>query len=148
MDSVKEEKKEFVCTRCGCCCKNIKNYEPAEFLDRGDGVCKYYDEANKACTIYDFRPEICRVDKMYKLYKDKMTWNEYVDLNYESCEELRKIEKINKFKEIYPGKLRYYYENGDMVGEEDLISELAGDKIVVNKAKEEYLFEEDMFEGE
>ena len=61
-------KKKFVCNRCGCCCKNIKYYEPAQFLDRGDGVCKYYNDADKACTIYDFRPDFCRVDKMYKLY--------------------------------------------------------------------------------
>ena len=86
-------KKKFVCNRCGCCCKNIKYYEPAQFLDRGDGVCKYYNDADKACTIYDFRPDFCRVDKMYKLYKDKMTWDEYVDLNYEECIELRKLER-------------------------------------------------------
>jgi len=42
---------------------------------------------------YDFRPDFCRVDKMYKLYKDKMTWDEYVDLNYEACIELRKLER-------------------------------------------------------
>ena len=83
----------YIIWRCGCCCKNIKYYEPAQFLDRGDGVCKYYNDADKACTIYDFRPDFCRVDKMYKLYKDKMTWDEYVDLNYEACIELRKLER-------------------------------------------------------
>lgn len=134
------DRKEFVCTRCGCCCKKVTYYEPAAFLDRGDGVCKYYDDTNKACTIYDFRPEFCRVDKMYKLYKDKMTWDEYLKLNYESCEELRKMEKIDKFKEIYPSKLRECLENE----EEEEKSKTDDNKIIINNSeKKEYLFDDD-----
>lgn len=119
-----EEKKEFVCNRCGCCCRNIGNYEPAEYLDRGDGVCKYYDEANRACTIYEFRPDICRVDKMYKDYKNQMSWNEYVDLNYESCEELRKLEKAK--------------------GNKVITNEADNNEYINNLLEDEYLFDEDM----
>ena len=77
------------------------------FLDRGDGTCKYFDEKTNLCTIYDFRPEICRVDKMYKKYRSKMTWNQYVDANYEACEQLREVEKAIKNRKEYPNKLRY-----------------------------------------
>ena len=91
-----ENNKEFKCNRCGCCCKNIGYVEEAAHLDRGDGVCKYYSDDKKMCTIYDFRPDICRVDKMYKRFKDKMTYDEYLNLSYESCEELRKLEKKKK----------------------------------------------------
>jgi len=88
-----ENNKEFECKRCGCCCKNIGYVEEASHLDRGDGVCKYYSDDKKMCTIYDFRPDICRVDKMYKRFKDKMTYDEYLNLSYDSCEELRELEK-------------------------------------------------------
>lgn len=89
-----EQKRQFKCNKCGACCKVVGLVEEAKFLDRGDGVCKYLDK-NNLCTIYDFRPEICRVDKMYKKYKDKMTWDEYLDLSYESCDYLRSIEKFD-----------------------------------------------------
>lgn len=36
--------REFKCNRCGVCCKHVADVEEAEFLDRGDGVCKYYDD--------------------------------------------------------------------------------------------------------
>lgn len=94
------EKKEFKCNRCGACCKNISYVEEASFLDRGDGVCKYYSDDKKMCTIYDFRPEICRVDKVYKRFKDKMTWDQYVDLSYESCEQLRDFERKKKIEKL------------------------------------------------
>lgn len=102
-----EEKKEFVCSKCGCCCKHVNCSEDSIFLDRGDGTCKYFDEKTNLCNIYDFRPDICRVDKVYKRYKNKMTWNQYVDLNYASCEQLREVEKAIKNRKEYPNKLRY-----------------------------------------
>ena len=45
------------------------------------------------CKIYEFRPEICNVEKMYKKYKNKMTYDEYVKLTYDACDELREYEK-------------------------------------------------------
>lgn len=93
-----EQKREFKCSRCGACCRTVGLIEEAKFLDRGDGVCKYLDK-NNLCMIYDFRPEICRVDKMYKRYKNKMTWDEYLELSYESCDKLRELEKERKNKD-------------------------------------------------
>ncbi len=162
MDNNNEIKKEFVCKKCGCCCKNIGVYEPAEFLDRGDGVCKYFDEKTNLCTIYDFRPDFCRVDKMYKQYKDKMTWNQYVDANYEGCEELRKMEKIKEFKRVYPGKLRYYLEDGEFndtlkeieeiekKNEDKIKNDWYQNKVVINKTDEDedYLYDDDEILGD
>lgn len=81
----------FPCTQCGLCCKNVHVAPETQFLDRGDGACKYYDDASKKCTIYEQRPNICRVDRMFKLqYKEVYTWNQYVDLNIQACEVLQK----------------------------------------------------------
>ena len=102
-----EEKKEFVCDKCGLCCKCLAYSEDGDFLNRGDGVCKYLDETTNLCKIYDFRPEVCRVDKMYKRYKDKMTWNQYVDMFTSVCDKLKEMDKAKKFREMYPNKLRY-----------------------------------------
>lgn len=48
------------CNKCGACCKLagfiVKN------LNRGDGVCKMLLDDN-TCSIYETRPEICRVNK-------------------------------------------------------------------------------------
>ncbi len=95
-----DDKRVFKCNRCGCCCKNIGYVQEADFLNRGDGVCKYYSDDKKMCMIYDFRPDICRVDKMYKRFKDKMSWDEYIDFNYESCEQLRELEKKKKMGNV------------------------------------------------
>lgn len=93
-----EKIREFKCSRCGACCKNIGYVEEASHLDRGDGVCKYYSDDKKMCTIYDFRPEICRVDKMYKRFKSEMSWDKYLDLSYEACDKLRALEKEKKLE--------------------------------------------------
>lgn len=93
-----ENRREFKCSRCGACCKNIGYVEEALHLDRGDGVCKYYSDDKKMCTIYDFRPEICRVDKMYKRFKNDMSWDKYLDSSYEACDKLREIEKSKKYE--------------------------------------------------
>ena len=60
-------------------------------LDRGDGICKYFDTDNKLCSIYETRPLKCNIDKSYELYfKDQLTRYEYYEINYRACEELKK----------------------------------------------------------
>ncbi len=60
-------------------------------LDRGDGICKYFDFSSNLCTIYKERPLICNVDQMYRVYfKDKMSKEEYYNLNSEACNQLKK----------------------------------------------------------
>ena len=132
-----DTKKEFKCSKCGCCCRNVTNYEPASFLDRGDGVCKYFNEKDRLCSIYEFRPEFCRVDKMYKMYKDKMTWDEYLELNYESCEYLR--EKEN-YKE---NKIEKEEVEVKSIDKEEL-NKPDNDKIIINNYEmDDYLFDDD-----
>ena len=81
----------FICDCCGLCCKNLGNSSIYKDLDRGDGVCKFFNEGNNLCNIYDKRPDKCNVDRMFELYfKDSMSKEEYYKLNYLAC---------NKFKE-------------------------------------------------
>ncbi|MGS4218158.1 YkgJ family cysteine cluster protein [Providencia stuartii] len=52
-----------------------------------DGICKHYNETSMLCTIYEERPDICRVDKQYLLhYHDQYTWHEFVEVNRIACE--------------------------------------------------------------
>lgn len=65
-------------------------------LDRGDGICRYFNCKTKLCNIYNNRPDRCNVDKAYELYfKETMTREEYYKLNYEACEKIKEegIEK-------------------------------------------------------
>jgi len=56
----------FSCSRCGACCRNIRQYEWYRHLDRGDGVCRHFDDDTNSCTIYEQRPDECRIDLLYE----------------------------------------------------------------------------------
>lgn len=88
--------KKFECDRCGLCCQNLRLSEIYHTLDRGDGVCKYFDVETKLCTIYEHRPLICNVDEYYDKYlKDEMNREEFHRLNRMICQKLKqsKIEE-------------------------------------------------------
>ncbi|MDD2729036.1 YkgJ family cysteine cluster protein [Malikia sp.] len=86
--------KSFPCTQCGICCQNVHLSQKTEYLNRGDGTCKNYDTENKLCFIYNKRPDICRVDKQYKInYSNLYTWNNFVDINLQVCNTLKNISK-------------------------------------------------------
>ncbi|MCX7694305.1 MAG: YkgJ family cysteine cluster protein [Caloramator sp.] len=69
---------------------NLKLNSIYEDLDRGDGICKYFDIDSRQCTIYDKRPIKCNIDLFYELYlKDDMDIEEYYRLNYLVCEKLK-----------------------------------------------------------
>ncbi|MFN3430435.1 MAG: YkgJ family cysteine cluster protein, partial [Candidatus Sericytochromatia bacterium] len=57
-----EEAPLFRCTQCGECCRRVSASEVTRPLDRGDGVCRHFDEATNGCAIYETRPLTCRVD--------------------------------------------------------------------------------------
>ena len=60
-------------------------------LDRGDGVCNYLE--GNLCSIYDKRPDLCRVDDCYeKYFSDLYTKDEYYKLNYEASKTMLKEE--------------------------------------------------------
>ena len=88
----------FECNRCGLCCMNLARSILYSDLDRGDGVCRYYESSSKKCTIYEQRPLKCNVDKIYEIYAiDKMTREQYYQMNYVACEKLKKQEEKRCF---------------------------------------------------
>jgi len=77
--------KPFPCTQCGCCCKQVFRSELTAYLDKGNGSCKYLSSDNTR-SIYEERPDICRVDLQYKVFfSSKMDWEEFVAINIAAC---------------------------------------------------------------
>lgn len=80
----------FPCQKCGICCRHIDKIPPLIEFDTGDGKCKYLKD--NVCSIYDNRPEICRVDVMYeKYYAKQYTEEEFYNLNLEGCKKLQSL---------------------------------------------------------
>ncbi|WP_406569451.1 YkgJ family cysteine cluster protein [Aeromonas media] len=80
----------FPCTQCGLCCQHVNRSEYTINLDRGDGVCLHYNDAEKLCSIYDSRPDICRVDKQYRInYSKYYSWQDFIAANISICQELQ-----------------------------------------------------------
>lgn len=86
---------KFFCDQCGLCCKNLSNSEIYADLDRGDGICKLFDEQTNLCSNYENRPLKCRIDEMYEqFYKGIFSLPEYYELNYAGCKNLKDKGKI------------------------------------------------------
>ncbi len=80
----------FFCDKCGACCMNLNRSKLYSDLNRGDGICIHFNEKTKLCNIYDTRPDICNVDKLYQLlFVKKMPISEYYQLNYQVCNMLK-----------------------------------------------------------
>lgn len=80
----------FVCDKCGLCCRKVSESIIYMELDRGDGICMYFDELSKLCTIYKDRPLLCNVGKAYEqMFQGVITREEYERLNQESCRKLK-----------------------------------------------------------
>ena len=75
---------DFVCDKCGLCCRLIGGIAPLAAFDRGDGVCSHLADGN-LCDIYDTRPEVCRVKQMFRHVSARMSRAEYNDLMSRSC---------------------------------------------------------------
>lgn len=81
----------FHCDQCGICCRHIDQIPQLKQFDSGNGRCIHLTN-NNLCAIYEIRPDICNIDKMYELeYCKQMTENEYLKLNLEGCKELKRI---------------------------------------------------------
>ena len=77
----------FQCDKCGECCRNLDKYRE---LHDGDGICRYLRE--NLCSIYEKRPLICRIDEGFEaFFKDKISYEEYLQYTYECCEILKKL---------------------------------------------------------
>lgn len=78
----------FPCNACGQCCRRIHQSAQTAYLDRGDGVCRHFDENTKLCQIYAERPLVCRVADYYLTHlADKITWHHFVKLNVAICQQ-------------------------------------------------------------
>ena len=86
----------FVCTKCGLCCRNIDQIPELAAFHSGNGVCIHLTKDN-LCDVYDHRPDICNVEKMYQLkYKALMSKEEYEKMNLEGCKILLQQQSRNK----------------------------------------------------
>lgn len=86
----------FPCTGCGICCQNISTVKELKEFDLGNGVCKFFDIKTNSCTIYESRPDICKVDKMFDIkYSNEFSKKEFYKLNAKVCNELQKKYKLN-----------------------------------------------------
>lgn len=57
-----------------------------------DESCINLDKTLNLCKIYDKRPDICRVDEMFKkVFYKFMSKEEYLNLSVLSCEKLKEI---------------------------------------------------------
>ena len=89
--------KPFPCVSCGSCCRHVDLSEETRFLDRGDGVCRDYDNEAQLCWIYETRPMICRVDRQYAArFAGKMSWEAFCEINLQACSALQKMERLRK----------------------------------------------------
>ena len=80
----------FPCDKCGLCCMRVSRSSLYADLDRGDGVCRYFNDVNHLCTIYPVRPLRCNVDASYEVfYQDQMTREEFYRLNLKACNQLK-----------------------------------------------------------
>lgn len=58
-------------------------------FENDKGECIHLTE-NNLCDIYDSRPIICNVEKMYELFfSSTITYEQYLKENYEACTKLQ-----------------------------------------------------------
>lgn len=80
----------FKCDKCGSCCMQVGKSSIYAELDRGDGVCRFFDCKTRLCTIYENRPLLCNVDRAYeKIFGRRVSREKYYELNYEACKIIR-----------------------------------------------------------
>lgn len=91
---------KFQCSQCGACCRRAGS--SGLMPDRGDGACIYLRE-NNLCDIYDERPEICNMEKMFLKRKEEFpdinfSKIDYFKLNNEVCNQMMDEDGITDLK--------------------------------------------------
>jgi len=87
----------FPCSGCGLCCQNIQEIKELSKFDLGNGVCKYFDIKNNSCLIYENRPDICRIEKMFNVkYYKYFTKAEFYLENAKVCNNIQEQYKLDK----------------------------------------------------
>ncbi|RXT02774.1 YkgJ family cysteine cluster protein [Ammoniphilus sp. CFH 90114] len=78
----------FPCTSCGLCCQRISAVPELSGYDRGDGTCIHL--VDHRCSIYEERPEICRIDHMFeKIYATQFSRPQFYLENLKVCKSLQ-----------------------------------------------------------
>ena len=100
--------KDFPCTQCSQCCKNVGNIlnskvqiDPLRrfLLDKfpykalEDGSCEKLTE-DGLCSVYEDRPIICNIKLMSKFYQGST--EEYYDITAKLCNLLIKEAKLDE----------------------------------------------------
>ena len=81
----------FECNQCGLCCQNLLLSDLYSELDRGDGICKYFVEETRLCSIYETRPLKCNVNAYYDKFLSKMMSRaQWHKINRDICYKLAK----------------------------------------------------------
>ena len=97
---------KFPCAMCGLCCQHVDRSPDYSDLDRGDGTCRFYDDATRKCRQYQERPLRCNIDLFYEQeLQELLARDEYYDLNLKVCRELWQ-EAVMADKWISIGKLK------------------------------------------
>ena len=79
----------FPCDKCGLCCKHIELIPQLKEYDSGNGRCIHLTD-NNLCGIYDNRPDICNVSRMFDLvFCHQMSKDEYIEMNMTGCRKLK-----------------------------------------------------------
>ncbi|MEA1954702.1 MAG: YkgJ family cysteine cluster protein [Campylobacterota bacterium] len=87
----------FPCTSCGLCCRHIENIAELNEYDLGNGICKYLNIVDNSCKIYDERPDICRIDKMFDIEFNKhFSKKDFYVKNAEVCNSLQLMYNLDK----------------------------------------------------
>ena len=74
----------FPCNCCGECCRHIDKIIELENLDSGNGVCKFLNKDNR-CSIYQFRPAVCRGEYIYHKYYSNLSVKDFHKLMCKYC---------------------------------------------------------------
>ena len=92
----------FPCTNCGLCCQHISTVEELKSFDLGNGICKYFNFVTKTCDIYETRPIICQVEKMFDIkYHQFFTKKAFYIENAMVCNSMQEQYNLDKsFKVI------------------------------------------------
>jgi uncharacterized protein len=71
------------------CCRNLQVFPEMSEFHSGDGLCKHLKSDN-SCSIYESRPDLCRMEVIWKRDHSEMEWDLYLFLTDQACEQLRR----------------------------------------------------------
>lgn len=71
--------------------RNLLSEFPYKALD--NGACEQFDEATKKCKVYDTRPDVCRVNRVYeRVHSTYLSREVYYQLSEGVCKKMQEDE--------------------------------------------------------